>query len=237
MSDLWLRAAGLDISAADVLLELKCGSHNDLLRALVVRKLAARTAEAEGLTVTADDLQAALDEFYAARDLFEAEQIAAWRQSLHLDEAMVREYVREQQMLASLRSHLASDDSVRRRFGANLTDYAQAEVDVFQFDREGAAKEFMLAVREREIEPAGGERRRVSGRSAPEDIAAALFSSGDGALVGPVERDDEGGYEVYRLLHRTDPRLDEDLRESIRDEIFEEAMAAALSRDPVAFLV
>lgn len=235
MANLWVRAAGISISDEVVLLELKTGAWTSLVEALVRRKCAAARAVQEGIEVSEAEVDEALDDFYLERDLLEDAQASDWRRGMRLDEADLRLELRERCLVRRLRERLAPDALVAERFRANPLSYSRIEVEVFAFPSEGPAREFMLAVREGEIEAGRGEPRRLSPAAAPPDIAAPLFAADEGELLGPVEADD-GSQEVYRVSRRAEGRLDEALREAIRDEILEEALAAALSRDPVSFL-
>jgi hypothetical protein len=235
MTNLWLRAAGIEISDEAVLLELKAGPQSLLLDALVLRKSAAVRAVREGLHASEEEVDEALARFYTERDLFEDKEAADWRNSLRLDEEDLRGLIREECLARHLREHLAPDRMVQERFRSNPLAYTILEVEVFGFPTEGAAREFILSVREGEREPGRGEARRLTPSEAPEEIAAQLFSAAPGELVGPVEAED-GAQEVLRVAQRSERILDADLRESIRDEILREGVATALARDPITFL-
>jgi hypothetical protein len=234
VAKVWLSGAGIDVTDEAVLLELKTGPWGDVVEGLLRRKAAAARAVEEGIAVPEDEVDEALAEFYADRGLLEDAQAAAWRQERHVAEEDLRGLAREQCLVRRLRERLAPDEVVERRFRANPLSYARVEVEVFKRPTEGAARELMLAVREGEITPGAGERRRLAPASAPEEIAAQLFGAREGDMLGPVEADD-GGYDVYRVTARAASRLDQALRDAIRDEILEEALAPAFSRNPVSF--
>ena len=230
-----LKGGGVTIADEVLLLELKLGGGAEFLAALMARKVAAAMATKRKVLVSDDELDDAVAAFYADRDLFEDEQIANWLKSTQVSEAAVREYVRETALVERAQSVLISDDAVRDRFASERYDYAVAVVEVFKFATPGEAKEFMLAVREKEAEAADGEQREVTRREAPEEIAAALFSSEPGDLVGPVENE-EGEQEVFRLSSRSEAELDDELRGRIRGEMFRRLIEAELTRDPMKFL-
>jgi hypothetical protein len=225
---------GARVAADDVLLEMKAGGGRALLEAIARRKMAAARAEQEGLTADEDEVEQELAAFYADRDLFEPEAIAGWLQAMRLGEESIRAYLRERLLAGKLRLHLGAEAAVEARFRSELPAHARAEVEVFAFPSEGAALEFMLAVREREIEPAKGGVRSLTPRTAPEVIAAALLGAEAGELLGPVETE-AGAYEVFRLLRRDEPCLDPALKEAIRDAIVDEALAPARARARLTF--
>jgi hypothetical protein len=231
----WLTAGGITIDAAAVLIELKVGDSGPFLHQFVMRKVAAAMAARRGIAVPESETEAALAAFYAERSLFEQEQIDAWHRSVPIEQPALRDFIREQILQRRLGEQLVPDAAVIERFSTNPHEYARAEVNVFTFETEGAADEFILAVRENEVQPFG-ERVQMFKRDAPPDIAAVLYSAQAGDLVGPVETDDRR-YRVYRLLHRARPALDGQLKEILRGAILDELLEAELVRQPREFLL
>ncbi len=232
----WLRVCGVAITDKAVMVELKLGSSAELLEKLALRKAANVIAQRLHITNSEQELGEAVAAFYAERKLFDPQQIRDWHRSLRLGEAALREYIRETILLRLLHKKLVSDQAVRERFAMNPHRYARAEAEVFIFSGEGAAREFVLAVREQETEPIYGARRWMIRCETPDDAGALIFSARPGDLVGPVEVDYES-YEVYRLLRCENPTLDVRLQAQIRDELFDELLKAELARDPLIFLL
>jgi hypothetical protein len=231
----WLSAGGITIDAAAVLLDLKVGAADSFLHKLVIRKIAAAMAAAKGIVVSDRETEAALAAFYSDHRLFEQEQIDEWHRSVPIEPSALRDFIHEHILQRRLEEVLAPDDVVLERFGSNPHDYARAEVNVFTFETEGAADEFILAVREQEVQPFGN-RVHLFRRDAPPEVAAELYSAQTGDLVGPVESDDRR-FRVYRLLHRDKPTLDGPLKKILRGEISAELIEAVLARQPRTFLL
>jgi hypothetical protein len=231
----WIAGGGITLAEDVVLLELKLSAGAEFLKGLLERKVAVAIATKQQIALSDDELDDALASFYGDRELFEEAQIGGWLASMRLDAASVREYVRETTLVERAQAILITDDAVRDRFGSDRYDYTLAEVEVFEFSTAGEAKEFMLAVREKEATASDGAQRQVTRREAPEEIAAALFSCEPGDLVGPVENDD-GAFEVFVLRSLTEAELDEQLHDQIRAEMFRQLIETELTRDPVRFL-
>lgn len=232
----WLKVCGAAITGEAVMMELKLGSSAELLEKLALRKAAYAIARRLEIVDSEQELDEAVAAFYAERKLFDLQQIRDWHRSLRLEEAAVREYIRETMLSRALRKKLVSDQAVRERFGMNPHRYARAEAEVFIFSGEGAAREFVLAVREQETEPIYGARRWMIRCETPDDAGALIFSARPGDLVGPVEVDYQS-YEVYRLLRCENPTLDARLQAQIRDELYDELLKTELARDPLTFLL
>ena len=233
--DGWITGGGVTIGPGTILLELKLGGDADFLPSLLARKIAVALALKNNIVLSDAESEDALATFYSDRDLFEDAQISDWLLSRLLDEASVGDYVRETALVERARTALITDDAVRDRFASDRYEYGTAEVEVFEFATAGEAREFMLAVREKEAEATDGEHREMTRRDAPEEIAAALFSCGPDDLVGPVEND-EGAFEVLVLRVRTEAELDDALHDQIRDEMFRQRIEAELTRAPMKFL-
>lgn len=232
----WLRVCGVAVTDEAVMMELKLGSGAQLLEKLSLRKAANAIARRMEITVSEQELSEAVAAFYAERKLFDGQQIRDWHRSLRLAEAALREYIRETMLSRLLRKRLVTDKAVRERFGMNPHRYTRAEAEVFIFSSEGAAREFVLAVREQETQPIYGARRWMIRCETPDDAGALIFSARPGDLVGPVEIDYQC-YEVYRLLVCENPTLGGHLQAQIRDELFDELLQAELVRDPLTFLL
>ncbi len=224
------------VTGAAVLVELKLGASAQLLEDLTLRRVAKAMAERRSIVHSEEELDQALAAFYMERNLLDHQQISDWRRSLRLEEATLREYVGETVLFRRLRESLISDQSVENRFRMNPHEYARAEVAIFTFSSEGAGKEFVLAVREKEIEPIHGARQWMIRRETPDEAAALIFSAQPGDIVGPAETNYQC-YEVYRLLRRESGVLDARLKKQLRNELFDELLKAELSRDPIKFLL
>lgn len=231
----WIKGGGVTLTDQSFLLELKLGAAPDFLGTVLGRKIVKRLASQKKIELSDDELEDAVAAFYADRDLFEKEQVAVWLKTTQVTEQAVRERVLEMALVERARTILITEQEVRDRFAAERYDYAMADIEVFSFASAGEAREFILAVREKEAEPGEGERRQLTRRDAPEEVAAILFSCEPGDLLGPVENDD-GEQEVYRLRSRIDAELDEDLRTQIRNQMFHQLIEAELVRDPMKFL-
>jgi hypothetical protein len=231
----WLIAGGVPVSGDALMLELKLGPSAEFLSQLARRKVASAMTLRLGIAISEKELDEAVAAYYAERKLFGPQQLLDWRHSMRIEEAAIREYVRETLLTPRLRAKLISDPMVRAQFAINPHQYARAEVEVFTFSSEGAAREFVLAVRERELESIHGARRWFMRRETSEEVGALIFSAEPGDLAGPVEIDYQCS-EVYRVLNRQHPSLDAQLHRQIGEELFDELINAELVRHPLAFL-
>jgi hypothetical protein len=236
------RGGGVEAGIADLVLAVKLGPGQGLLQEILARRAAAARARQEGLSATPEEIQDAVDAFFTENDLFEAPQQDAWMKAMSLSREALSAHFAEVVLADKLREHLVPDSTIEAHFKTSRHDYARADVEVIEFEAQGAAAETALQLREGEIAwaeaaaRAGGlESRTESRREAPEEVAAELFSAAPGSFLGPVETD-EGGFAIYRLVGKSEPELDDDLREEIRARMFGDEMQRAFSKQPIRIL-
>jgi len=241
MSQEIARAGGVSITVDDLVFAVKTGPAQAAFNEILLRRLAAARAVQEKLAATGDEVEEALSEFFAGVDAFEEPQIQAWLRERKLPIDAVRDHVREELLAGKAREHLVPDEVVEKRFHSALHSYASLKAEVIVFESEGMASEILLQLREgetdwaRAADSAGGlESVELLRNEAPEEIAALLFSSAPGALVGPSE-DDDGNHAIYRVVSKSDPELDDDLRERIRGELFTQEILRPLAKQPLTF--
>jgi len=234
-SSAYVHAGETGIEANEILLELKFDPAGEFLTALSRRKVAVAIARKRNVSVDEDEIEAAQIEFYTERDLFEDEQIAQWLAMMHLEAHDVRAHVRELALIERAALELFDDAKVADRFAGELHSYERVTAEAFEFSTLGKAREFILAVRENELIPAGGAALEMMRRTAPEEIAAELFSAEAGDLFGPFEKD-SGAFGVLILRERKDAVLDDDLVAEIREQMFDELVETELARSPIRFL-
>ena len=237
------QGGGVTAGIPDLVLAVKLGPGQALLQEILARRAAAARARQEGLSVTPEEIQEARDEFFTENDLFEAPQQEAWLKTMNLSRETIDAHFAEVVLAARLRGHLVPDATIDSHFKTARHDYAQAEVEVVEFETNGPAAETALQLREGEIawaeaaDRAGGlESRTETRREAPEEVAAELFAAAPGSFLGPVETD-EGGFAIYRLVAKNEPELDDDLREDIRERMFAEEMQRAFAKQPIRLVV
>lgn len=232
----WVRLGGAEITGEDILFEIKVRDGSPSLRALALRRIFALRAQTDGISVSEEEIEESLTRFFSEREIFSDDQIRLWLQRVSLSEQNIRQLVLEQHLSERYQMQLASEKAIEDRFSQNKPDYAYAVVQIITCDAEGAAKETMLAVREGELEWHGEEKRVLTRADAPEEIAASLFAGESGDLHGPVENED-GKYEIWRLVERNEPVLDEKLKEKLKDEIVQKEIHKIFQQNPLEFLV
>ena len=207
------------------------------LRPLVVEALAGRLVQQQahqaGLSVTAEDLQAAADAFRRAHGLHTATATRTWLDGQGLTVGDFEAGLEERLLAAKLKQHQTAAQA-DESFAAHRTDFERLRVARVVTGRDDLARELASQVRDegRDLEGVAREhglpvdRRRLFRRDLPVHLAAALAKAQPGELVGPV-----GAPEGFALLLIEECRpaeLDSATRQRIQDELFEGWLAARM---------
>jgi hypothetical protein len=219
-----IQCAEVELTLKDILVEAKIGEASAWVRDLAICRIFARRARQQNISIPADELAAALAEFYAERELFDKKQATNWRKRQRLTEPNLRDCLQERLLAEKWRSVLAGAAAVEKQYRENVPDYLRAFCEIRICPNEGVAREIMLATSEGERPWQYDDLRVVYRREAPEEIAAALFSVSPGELVGPLETE-EGNFEIWRPVRKKEPVLDDELRQAIRDQIIQREIA------------
>lgn len=206
-----------------------------LMKRLIDTCLVREILEKEPIEVSDEELQAAMDEFRAARGLHEREAMLAWMQDSGLDLGRVERYLEWEVMKAKLRRKVAGqrveDYFATARASFDIVDFAELVFDepaeasrVADMLQRGTADFFAIAARafvER------GPRTSLFTRAARGELAPAaaeaLFGATPGATVGPIVVD--GKSRIYRVLALRPAELDPATRERIEQKLFDEWLA------------
>ena len=235
MTEFWARMGGVTVSDAMVLLEAKLGPGRGVIETIARRKVAAALAWEKGITISERDVEEALEEYYHHHGVEGMDERRSWRISTHLREDALRSHMRELALIARLRTEIVAEADIERRYRETLGDRRLADIDLFEFSGETAARSFIAGVQCGDIEPRLGERHRLPMSLVPPEMATALASASEGQLLGPVATR-APTWHVYRFLRWDEPPLNARLKESIREELFREILTPMLAGDPLRFL-
>jgi parvulin-like peptidyl-prolyl isomerase len=204
-----------------------------LVREALAAQLVREQARKADLSVTAQELQAAVDHWRRRHGLYSAADTQAWlaAQGLSVDDFEAR---LEQDILAAkLRSHLTGAE-VDGHFTAHQADFDRLRLALVLVPREDLARELASQVREEGRDLADvareqglhlerGEKLRKELKG---PLGTALRSAEVGQLVGPVGTPQGFALVVIEECHPA--KLDGATRQRIQDELFEGWLAARL---------
>jgi putative peptide maturation system protein len=189
------------------------------------------------IVLSAEEVQAAVDNFRRARRLNRAEDTFRWLERRGLNPDLLAELATGEALVAKVRERVAAG-RVEAYFERHRADFDLAHIALIEFrDGEdarrsgdlirGGAIDFLGAARRRFLEEPGsfGARPRETfatirrGQASPE-LAAAVFAGSTGEVVGPLRMGES--HVLAQVLSLVAARLDEPTRISVVKALFEE---------------
>jgi len=202
----------------------------EALAALLVREEARRA----GLSVTAEELQAAADDFRRRLGLDSAEATHAWLASRGLSVDDFEAGLEDGLLAARLKQHLTGP-RVEEHFSAHRAGLEQLRVSVVFAGRDDLARELLSQVRDegRDLADVAREhglpadRRRLVFEELGGSLASALAAAAPGELVGPVETPE--GFALVAVEERRPAEPGPATRQRIQDKLFVTWLTARLA--------
>ncbi len=198
-------------------------------------------ASKNGISASADELQAFFDEYRYELELEKADSFNAWMAENNIDLKTLQAVFEIGVVRNKLRTTI-SDTDIAEYFAVNKDAYDVAELYSITVAEEDMADELYSQLEEGEesfqslaVEHSidgdtfrqGGFVGEVTRATVTGEIEAAVFAASPGDLIGPIKESD--GYTIYMVRNIIRPELNA-IKESIRDELFEaliEDIAAA----------
>jgi parvulin-like peptidyl-prolyl isomerase len=209
------------------------GRLGPLVREALAAQFLQEQARQAGLSATAEELQAAADDFRRRHGLHTAGDARAWlaARSLSVDDL---EASLEQDLLAAkLRQRLTAAEA-DGHFAAHRDGFERLRLAQLLLPREDLARELASQVREegRDLADVAREhglpltRGQVFRKDLSDPLASPLASAGEGELVGPVGT--PRGFALVLVEERRPAELDAATRQLIQDDLFRSWLAARL---------
>ena len=240
--EVFLAGGNAEVDRDALVLEAKIQEGLGFLLAPLYRRVGAAAARAEGLVATQEEQDQICSEFLSERGLMEEAEVDAWLKWMGIEEASLDDYFEELALVKKLREKVVPTKDIEKRFRDAQYDYAKVDAGMVELETSGMASEVLISLREKEttwekvLSQHGGKASIVMQRKhAPEEAAALLFSAGIQEFLGPVETE-EGAFQIYRVLSREVPKLDEELEAEIRQELYQAYLDRLMSKDPIRFV-
>ena len=226
------------ISLYDLLRGLKVRGRQDFLEEALKDHLLAEAAIQEGIDISDDELQTAVDRFRQRAGLASASATTVWLEQNRLTIEDIADRLKRQLRNEKLKQKLTRGEE-ERYFENNKEDFEMAAIGQVSFDEPTAADSFADLVRgagadfyalaaSRSEDFLARFPRCVGRDDLPAAIEAAVFGAETGEVVGPVRTGSE--HHVIKLEGFHLASLTDDLKARIRDNLFEDWHADLLRR-------
>jgi hypothetical protein len=202
------------------------GRLRPLVLEALTEQLLQEQARQAGLSVSAEELQAAADHFRRRQGLHTAADTHAWlaRHGLSVDDFEAG--LEEALLAAKVKQHLSAAE-VDGHFSVDQAQFELLEFAQLLIGRDDLARELASQVRDegRGLEDVAGEhglavaRRRLARKDLAGPLAEALAEAQPGELVGPVGTPE--GFALVVLEQCRPAELDAATRRGLQNELFE----------------
>lgn len=213
-----------------------------LLQEAVVEQFLADHAARAGLTVAAEELQQAADDFRRRQGLTSAEATHAWLARERLSAQDLEDALERDLLIAKLRERLTAE-RVPDHFAAHKAGFDRARLRHVVLPRQDVARELATQVREEGRDFDELARQHVPGyrgatgwvrrRQLPPPLADAVFAAAPGEVVGPVATGD--GFHLALVEEVRPAELDADTAALVREELFRAWLSERLREAPLTF--
>ncbi len=218
------------------------GRFSHVVQDMIMEKLTATAARRKGIDVNADELQMAADNHRRVHGLHRVSDANAFLDAAEVTLDGYEAFIEDSVLAGKMRDELSDVQAVEAYFNLNKPAYESIEVGHILVSNEDMAREVLATVaedpasfaelaREESIAQTaaeGGRIGKVFRDSLPEELAAKLFSVGEGEALGPFATDD-GCFEVFMVFARHEAELDDTTRETIRRRLYEDWLRSAVN--------
>lgn len=227
-----IKMDGEEVSLAEMLRTLKVSEKLGFLDDAIAGLLLVRAAKAEGIKVSDEELQRAVDEFRRSRGLSQAAQTHQWLQQKHWSVDDLEAHLELGILRRKLADKIATQENIEGHFAQHRRAYDRAVLAHIAVSDEALAEQLRAQLqqgadfgdlaRRHSIDKAtksyGGELGIADRSSLSPAVEAAVFSAADGDVVGPIKTD--MGYHLLKVHHLLLGKLDKHVAAAIRDDLY-----------------
>lgn len=222
------------------------GRFSNVIADLVQEKLTATAARKQGLEVSTEDLQHAVENHRVVHGLYRVVDANEFLEAAGVSLEDYETFVEDGLLASKLLSDVANDAAVESHFLGNTPDYESVEIGHIVVDNEGKAKEVIALVEEGastfhnlakelslvETASNGGRIGKVYRGTLADELEAKVFAAATNDVLGPVALDD-GNYEIFTVFEKQAATLDEETQSMIRQRLCSEWLQSAARENGV----
>ena len=230
------RIDGEDVSLEGILRTLKFSGNAGFIEDAIADLLGSRAANAEGITVSDEELQQAADEYRKGMGLFQVDQTQQWLDECGLSLEEFEQGLELRVLKTKLREKVATDERIEQHFQENRRAFDAARLAQIVVADQGVAEELRTQLTEdggdfaalatsHSIDEAskasGGELGPVNRAMLSPAVESAVFAAKNGDVVGPIKTD--SGYHIIKVHELLFGQLDdEEVATRIQQELYAE---------------
>lgn len=219
------------------------GKLDSLLERSLIDKLLVHSAKQNGIQIRPNELQERVDQFRRVNNLHRASDTIEYLSNLGLSVEQFEDFIAEILYREKMRDSIMDEAAVNDFYQRNYPSFERIALSHITLDSMEKAQE-IAAILEEETE-AFGELAREHSLSSdtreqggylgkiprgvlPRDIEAKIFNARVGTILGPYALEGQGKIEIFMVLEKHVPQLDEKTLTEIKQKLFKKWLAEQL---------
>lgn len=247
--DAVLKIGDVRMTSDDIIKYLKFNNEfEEIVKRIIDDKVAVVTARQRGVTLSADEIQQAADDFRRYAGLHRAKDTQEWLDSLNVTVDDFESFISDLMLKNRMIAEVTSDKAVEDYFSLHSPDFESVDFKQIILDDENKAKEVMALLAddpdmfdELVLEHSIDEDTKYShgimmnvrrGTMSPE-LEAKVFNAKDGEIVGPVQLGDEEFYSIVYVLKFHPAELSDEIKDEVAQTVYNEWLAERAKDIPI----
>lgn len=226
------------VTAEDFIKILKLGDNfSSLLEDIMIDKLTVHAAKKCGIVVSADEIQARVDQFRRIEGLHRAKDTFEYLENMGVNVEEFERHIYEEIIKEKMYEEVTTDDAVNEYFRLHSPKFDSIEISHIVLESEGKAREMYSLLEDDpdsfaqmaidhsiagDTKDQGGFLGEILRGQLPDEVEAKAFNAEPGDILGPFPSKDGLYFEIFKLNAKHAARLDEGTKDKVKKMIFEE---------------
>ncbi|MCI0732802.1 MAG: peptidylprolyl isomerase [Methylococcaceae bacterium] len=216
------------------------GKLDSLLEKVLIDKLLVHAAKKAGIRILAEEIQERVDQFRRMNNLHRARDTIEYLDNVGLSVDELEEFIVEILYREKMRESILDDAAVERFYKQHYPAFERVGLSHITLDSMETAREIVAILKEepdsfpelarqhslsRDTRDQGGYLGKIPRGVLPHEIEAKIFNADAGSVLGPFEVEGQNKIEVFRLIEKHVPQMDEKTIVEIKQKLFRKWLA------------
>ena len=236
-----VQVGDVQMTADDIVNYLKFNNEfEEIAERIIKDKIAVAIARQRGVTLSADALQKATDDFRRYAGLHRAKETQEWLEGLGVTVDDFEAFITDLMLKNTMIREITTEKAVEEYFALHSPKFESVDFKQLILDDKNKAEEIaaLLAddpdlfdelVLEHSVDEdtrfTKGLMMRVRRGSMAPDLEAKVFNAQSGDIVGPVQFGDEDFYAIVAVLQFHPAELTEEIQDEVAQTLYDEWLA------------
>jgi parvulin-like peptidyl-prolyl isomerase len=216
------------------------GKLDSLLEKVLIDKLLVHAAKKADIRIQAEEIQERVDQFRRMNNLHRARDTIEYLDNVGLSVDELEEFIVEIIFRDKMRDRILDDVSVDRFYKQHYPSFERVGLSHITLDSMENAREIAAILKEepesfpelarqhslsKDTRDQGGYLGKIPRGVLPREIEAKIFNADAGSILGPFEVEGQNKIEIFRLIEKHVPQMDEKTIAEIKQKLFRKWLA------------